>query len=99
MNNFKISQLQNNQFILQDFDHDVVYFQSYESLICKIENDYKITLYNDFDYSMTTSKYLHQFLNKFTCYGDEVFNFIKKENARKNKSLQYGKYYIVFEGE
>ena len=97
MNNLRISQLQNNQFILQDFENNIIYFQSYNSMICKIENFYKITLYKDFDYSRTTSKYLHQFLNEFTCYGDEIFNFIKKENIRKNKSLQYGKYYIVFE--
>lgn len=96
MNNFKISQLQNNQFILHDFDNNVIYFQSYESLICKIENDYKITLYNDFDYSMTTSKYLHQFLNEFTCY--DLYDFIKKNDIRKNKSLQFGKYFIIFEG-
>ena len=96
MNNFKVSQLQNNQFILQDLDNNVIYFQSYESLICKIENDYKITLYNNFDYSKTTSKYLHQFLNEFTYY--DLYDFIKKNDIRKNKSLQYGKYYITFEG-
>lgn len=96
MNNFKISQLKENQFILQDLDNNVIYFQSYESLICKIENDYKITLYNNFDYSRTTSKYLHQFLDNFTCY--DLYDFIKKNDIRKNKSLQYGKYYIVFEG-
>ena len=97
MKNFKISQLQNNQFILQDFDNNTIYFQSYDSKICKIENHWKITLYPHFDFSKTTSKYLHEFLNKFTCYGDEIFNFIKKENIKKNKSLQYGKYYIVYE--
>ena len=96
MNNFKISQLKENQFILQDLDNNVIYFQSYESLICKIENDYKITLYNDFDYSKTTSKYLHQFLDEFTYY--DLYDFIKKNDIRKNKSLQYGKYYITFEG-
>lgn len=96
MNNFKISQLKENQFILQYLDNNVIYFQSYESLICKIENDYKITLYNNFDYSKTTSKYLHQFLDEFTCY--DLYDFIKKNDIRKNKSLQYGKYYITFEG-
>ena len=96
MNNFKISQLKENQFILKDLNNNAIYFQSYESLICKIENDYKITLYNDFDYSKTTSKYLHQFLNDFTCY--DLYDFIKKNDIRKNKSLQYGKYYITFEG-
>ena len=95
MNDFKISQLQNNQFILQDFKNNVVCFQSYDSLVCKIENSYKITLYQDFDYSKTTSRYLHQFLNEFAYY--DLFDFIKKNDIRKNKSLQYGKYYIVFE--
>lgn len=96
MNNLKISQLQNNQFILKDLDNNIVYFQSYESLICKIENDYKITLYNNFDYSKTTSKYLHQFLNEFTCY--DLYDFIKKNDIRKNKTLQFEKYFITFEG-
>ena len=96
MNNFKISQLKENQFILQDLDNNVIYFQSYESLICKIENDYKITLYGKFDYSKTTSKYLHQFLNEFTCY--DLYDFIKKNDIRKNKTLQFEKYFITFEG-
>lgn len=88
--NFKVK----NQFII--FNETTTMFQSYNSLICKIENDYKITLYNDFDYSTTTSKYLHQFLNEFACY--DLYDFIKKNDIRKNKSLRYGKYYIVFEG-
>ena len=96
-NKIKISQLQNNQFILQDFENDIVYFQSYQSLVCEIVKDWKIVLYQDFDYSTTTSKYLHQFLNEFACY--DLYDFIKKNDIRKNKNLQYGKYFIVFEGE
>ena len=40
------------------------YFQSYNTIIAKIEKGHKITLdTNALDYSRTTSKYLYLFLN------------------------------------
>ena len=51
-----------NQFILHN--EDATYFQSYNSIICKIE-DHKVFLDERFhDYSRTTSKYLTKFLGK-----------------------------------
>lgn len=54
-----------NQFVIKDYKNNVSYFQSYESIIAKIEND-KLTVDPlDWDYSKTTSKYLNIFLDDF----------------------------------
>lgn len=55
-----------NQFILWD-DAGSVYFQSYNSLIAKWDGE-RLTLGRDFDYSVTTSKYLHLWIDKFCSY-------------------------------
>ena len=51
-----------NQFEI--YADGVKYFQSYNTIIAKIEKGHKITLdTNALDYSKTTSKYLYLFLN------------------------------------
>ena len=51
-----------NQFEI--YADGVKYFQSYNTIIAKIEKGHKITLdTNALDYSRTTSKYLYLFLN------------------------------------
>ena len=52
-----------NQFV-NDTD-EVIYFQSYRSIIAFCSNDGKVTLDEKFwDYSTTTGKYRNQFLNE-----------------------------------
>ena len=52
-----------NQFIITA-DNGTRFFQSYNSIICKIERE-KVTLDQRFwDYSTTTSKYRNMFLNE-----------------------------------
>lgn len=54
-----------NQFEVKDYQTNTVYFQSYESIIAKIQ-DGKITVDPDYwDYSKTTSKYLNIFFDDF----------------------------------
>ena len=49
---------------LEIYADGVKYFQSYNTIIAKIEKGHKITLdTNALDYSRTTSKYLYLFLN------------------------------------
>lgn len=48
-----------NQFIISELGS--ISFQSYNSLVCKIENE-KVTLGRDYDYSRTTMKHLLTFL-------------------------------------
>lgn len=50
-----------NQYIIRDGNR--VMFQSYESPIIEIDGDNeRITVYKDYDYSATTSKYRNQFM-------------------------------------
>lgn len=57
-----------NQFIIDDFMLDtgksVVYFQSYDSIIVRIEDGQVVLDANKWDYSTTTSKYRDQFLGE-----------------------------------
>lgn len=50
-----------NQFIIQDDDCNVSYFQSYNTMIAMVSDDGKFIDYQ-WQYSRTTSKYLYQFL-------------------------------------
>jgi len=88
-----------NQYILEELKNNYAtfYFQSYNSLCAKY-NSYTrtLTLYQDFDYSNTTSKYFHLFLNNYTYNGDNLYNFIKKHDIRKEKKLEYQNIKIEF---
>ena len=54
-----------NQFVIKT--DDAVYFQSYNSIICKITNDHFIFLDETYwNWSRTTSKYRSIFLNEST---------------------------------
>lgn len=71
-----------NQFIIDDFMLDtgksVMYFQSYDSIIARIE-DGQVTLdINNWDYSKTTGRYRNQFLGE-----------TKKETQAKIDSGEY----------
>lgn len=63
-----VQQLANNQFVIAT--PNAKFFQSYNSVVCKIDNDTrKVTLSNHWDYSVTTRKYLYRFLNENTSLG------------------------------
>ena len=51
-----------NQFVIEDGNK--IYFQSYDSLVAKKEGRV-FTLGFDFDYSRTTSKHLHTFMEEY----------------------------------
>lgn len=51
-----------NQFVIEDGNE--ICFQSYDSLVCKVVNS-KVILGCDFDYSRTTAKHLHTFMEEY----------------------------------
>lgn len=65
-----------NQFEIRD--NKAVYFQSYNSIIVKIEDGKTYLDANKWDYSVTTSKYRNIFLGETT-----------KETKKKIKSGEY----------
>jgi len=75
-----------NQFIIRN--GNVVTFQSYESTICEIDYLYgTITFGRDWDYSVTTTKHLYQFLR------DESFDLANLNNRKSiQKAIDEGKY-------
>jgi anti-sigma28 factor (negative regulator of flagellin synthesis) len=61
-NNNKVA----NQFRITD-DEGNQFFQSYESIICKVDNNGEVTLDSFYwDYSVTTSRHRNNFLNTTT---------------------------------
>ncbi len=56
-----------NQFIVRT--ENGTFFQSYRSIVAKVDNLGNVTLGRNWDYSRTTLKYLMQFLHPFG-YGD-----------------------------
>ena len=52
-----------NQFIITDGEHNTITFQSYDSEIVKIDcHNGVITIFPDYDYSVTTGKYRNKFM-------------------------------------
>ena len=83
----KIMKIKDNQYVYND--HDKIVFQSYDSIICILNNHtegaYKITLGRDWDYSKTTMKYLYIFLRKYA--GMQNVNKKALEIAIRNKDI------------
>lgn len=52
-----------NQFVISTSKG--VFFQSYRSIIAKVDNNGKVTLSQWWDYSNTTRKYLYEFLSEY----------------------------------
>lgn len=53
-----------NQFVIMDNEHNAVWFQSYASMIARIDNSNGILFLdkNKWDYSVTTAKYRNAFV-------------------------------------
>lgn len=51
-----------NQFVISTCNG--LYFQSYDSVVAKVDNDNKLILSADWDYSNTTRKHLYTFLRR-----------------------------------
>lgn len=80
----KVEQLENkNQFIILG-DDGKIEFQSYNSLIARIEKTGDLSLSSRWDYSRTTLKHLYIFLDRYFYNMDD---FIQKEL----KNILYGK--------
>lgn len=54
-----------NQFVIMDGEHNTITFQSYNSEIVRINShDNTITIFPDYDYSVTTGKYRNKFMRE-----------------------------------
>lgn len=79
-----------NQFMIES--DNAVAFQSYKSLICTIDYTNKeITIWRDWNYSSTTTKYFRIFLNNLYLY--DLHKLIKKNNWN---DFQYNDYSVYF---
>ena len=88
----KVSNLQNNQYVIELGSN--LYFQSYDTLIAKIDKKENITLSSYWNYSRTTSKWLYEFLRKYTRYYNidrkqEVLKLIKDGKIKIVEELEY----------
>ena len=81
----RIEQIKNNQIKIFD-DMGNIFLQSYKSVVCKIDKGGNITLGKNWDYSITTLKYLYQFILEIT--GEKLNSkSIKKLIEQNNISI------------
>ena len=89
MNSTRTNKPVANQFVF--IDADKIVFQSYESICCIIEKTAKgigrITLGRDWDYSVTTCKYLFAFLREYANMQDVSKKSL--EIAIRNKDIVF----------
>ena len=79
-----------NQYVIEDGRK--THFQSYDSLICTVDEKGHVTLYPDWDYSNTTRRHLYQFLREYTAY--------QVQNKRDvEKLIKEGVFQLKEEGE
>lgn len=75
-----------NQFVIIDDENNTTYFQSYESTVAKI-TDNGLTLGSDWDYSVTTLKWLYVFIReygyKYYAAIEEKYNKVCKSTIQK----------------
>ena len=63
------------------------WFQSYDSVIIEIDREYqKITVGRDWDYSITTTRYLKQFLNEEMQWSSKEVDEFKKKLRKAQSS-------------
>lgn len=89
-----------NQFIIDEGRK--TWFQSYDSIIIEIDREcQKIIVGCDWDYSMTTKKYLKQFLNEELCWNNEEAEEFKKKLRKAQSSMGntfvFNNYSIVYD--
>lgn len=78
---------QKNQFVITDRGN--LFFQSYKSLIAKIDKNGKVTLYKDWDYSKTTMRHLYLFLREYSSIDTKYLYKQGIEKLIKNKVIKY----------
>lgn len=89
----------NNYYAKNQFDLYVEnkhFFQSYESIIAQINNQLELTLYEDYDYSKTTAKYLKIWLMEFYWLGrDKYIELLNKMSSSKALTKMIKEGYII----
>lgn len=76
-----------NQFEIKDYKNDITYFQSYKTIIAKIEGGKLSVDRQSWDYSRTTLKYLDVFLQDFNFSEIAEMNYNQKEKYFKKKII------------
>lgn len=75
-----------NQFVIRDYDHNTVMFQSYDSLIAVVNfTNRKVHIGSDWDYSVTTGKHRNIFFRDYA----NIPELATKKGI--DKALKYGK--------
>lgn len=76
-----------NQYVITDGGN--IFFQSYSSLIAKIDKKGKVTLFKDWDYSNTTMRHLYMFLKEYSSIDTKYLYKKGIEKLIKNKVIKY----------
>jgi ribonucleotide reductase beta subunit family protein with ferritin-like domain len=87
----KVSSLQNNQYVVTIGSE--IYFQSYETIIAKVDKNKNVILSNYWNYSRTTLKWLKVFLQKYTEFypqtKKDIERLILNKKVKLVKEIEY----------
>lgn len=81
----KLKQVQNNC-VYVTFDDQTILF-SYESPILKIVNNNIVEIYDDYNYSSTTSKHINKFIDQYGFLILDETNIYPLDNRKRKKLL------------
>ena len=81
----KLKQIQNNC-VYVTFDDQTILF-SYESPILKIVNNNIVEIYNDYNYSSSTSKHINKFIDQYGFLILDETNIYPLDNRKRKKLL------------
>lgn len=81
----KLKQVQNNC-VYVTFEDQTILF-SYESPILKIVNNNIIEIYDDYNYSLSTSKHINKFIDQYGFLILDETNIYPLDNRKRKKLL------------
>ena len=81
----KLTKVQNNCVYVEIGDETILF--SYESPILKIVNNEIVEIYDDYDYSSTTTKHINQFIDQYGFLKLNGENIYPLENRKRKKLL------------
>lgn len=92
----KVTTIKNNQYLINNGNEYI--FQSYDSIICKVDFDNNIIVFGrDWEYSNTTMKYLKRFLEFIGLDSLSGANNVRKAIYNGCYNDTYNSYKVIFD--
>ena len=85
MSNISLKQIRPNCVYITLEDRNILF--SYESPILEIKNDHITEIYDDYNYSLSTSKHINKFIDQYGFLVLDETNIYPLDNRKRKKLL------------